>query len=320
MIKDIDISHYYKKFIEASNDDIAKYNKELELTNKMKEDCRTYIKSKNQVIKDDLNINLNDYGFQFLIDDIELIDKLERVVNNALSYTVGERRIVLLQLFRYCDLAKKAKDYITALKLATRRSELSYSDYRKYIHTYYNYGVHKCVLEGYAYHFKYEIGDLTINFWRYRDKPRDTYVDWNATRIKKQEIIDAGLKPYNKEEAEIYKIRGIKYDGIPYVVYKTNKEFYEIQLINNGTHSYSAIKFKYANYVNTELRGKDAKQLNSECKTVDDIFKLKLGLRSKLLVYLERDPSATFKYIRNVEQQKYERGAHNSKNRQRFQS
>ena len=75
MIKDIDISHYYKKFIEASNDDIAKYNKELELTNKMKEDCRTYIKSKNQVIKDDLNINLNDYGFQFLIDDIELIDK-----------------------------------------------------------------------------------------------------------------------------------------------------------------------------------------------------------------------------------------------------
>ena len=99
-----------------------------------------------------------------------------------------------------------------------------------------------------------------------------------------------------------------------------NKEFYEIQLINNGTHSYSAIKFKYANYINIELRGKDAKQLNSECKTVDDIFKLKLGLRSKLLVYLERDPSATFKYIRNVEQQKYERGAHNSKNRQRFQS
>jgi hypothetical protein len=87
-------------------------------------------------------------------------------------------------------------------------------------------------------------------------------------------------KYVDKEEAEIYKIRGLKYDGIPYVVYKTNKEFYEIQLINNGTHSYSAIKFKYANYINRELRGKDAKQLNSECKTVDDIFNLKLGLRN----------------------------------------
>lgn len=51
MIKDIDISHYYKKFIEASNDDIAKYNKELELTNKMKEDCRTYIKVRIKLLR-----------------------------------------------------------------------------------------------------------------------------------------------------------------------------------------------------------------------------------------------------------------------------
>ena len=35
MIKDIDISHYYKKFIETSNDDMAKYNKELEVIKNM---------------------------------------------------------------------------------------------------------------------------------------------------------------------------------------------------------------------------------------------------------------------------------------------
>lgn len=157
MIKDIDISHYYKKFIETSNDDMAKYNKELELINKMKADCRAYIKSKNQVIKDDLKINLNEYGFQFLNDNVELINKLEQLINNQLSYTVGERRIVLLQLLRYCNLAKKANDYIVALKLATRRSELSLSDYKKYIHRYYNYGVHKCVLEGYAYHLNMKL-------------------------------------------------------------------------------------------------------------------------------------------------------------------
>lgn len=51
MIKDIDISHYYKKFIETSNDDMAKYNKELELINKMKADCRAYIKSKIKLLK-----------------------------------------------------------------------------------------------------------------------------------------------------------------------------------------------------------------------------------------------------------------------------
>jgi hypothetical protein len=51
MIKDIDISHYYKKFIETSNDDMAKYNKYVRII---------------QVIKDDLKINLNEYGFQYL--------------------------------------------------------------------------------------------------------------------------------------------------------------------------------------------------------------------------------------------------------------
>lgn len=50
------------------------------------------------------------------------------------------------------------------------------------------------------------------------------------------------------------------------------------------------------------------------------IFNLKLGLRSKLLVYLEREPNAPFKYIRNVNQQKYERGAHNNGNKTRYKN
>lgn len=96
---------------------MAKYNKELEVINKMKADCRAYIKSKNQVIKDDLKINLNEYGFQFLNDNVELINKLEQLINNRLSYTVGERRIVLLQLLRYCNLAKKQMIILLLLNL-----------------------------------------------------------------------------------------------------------------------------------------------------------------------------------------------------------
>ena len=41
---------------------------------------------------------------------------------------------------------------------------------------------------------------------------------------------------------------------------------------------------------------------------------------SKLLVYLEREPNAPFKYIRNVNQQKYERGAHNNGNKTRYKN
>mgnify|MGYP000081434445 CR=1 FL=1 len=51
MIKDIDISHYYKKFIETSNDDMAKYNKELELINKMKLIAVLILKVKIKLLK-----------------------------------------------------------------------------------------------------------------------------------------------------------------------------------------------------------------------------------------------------------------------------
>jgi len=46
MIKDIDISHYYKKFIETSNDDMAKYNKELEviISDKLKNEIKHWLR------------------------------------------------------------------------------------------------------------------------------------------------------------------------------------------------------------------------------------------------------------------------------------
>ena len=67
-------------------------------------------------------------------------------------------------------------------------------------------------------------------------------------------------------------------------------------------------------------RKKEIKKFRPRKNTAgdDDIFNLKLGLRSKLLVYLEREPNAPFKYIRNVNQQKYERGAHNNGNKTRY--
>lgn len=316
MVKDIDISHFYKKFIEASNDDIKKYKSELKTINNIKAECCRYINDKIDIITNTIGIDIKSYNYPNKTN----IDELEKSINSKLGCCIGNNRIILLQLLKYCNIIKKRNEYNNLIELAEKRNNISLSDYKKYIKKYYNEGVHKCCLEGYAYHFGYGIGDVIINLWRYADKPRENYVDWDATRRKKQEILNAGLKLYNKEEAEIYKLRGIKYDGVPYVVYKTNKEFYNIELINTKIVNNNSIKFKYANYIPLNLRGKDAKQINNECKTEENIFKLSLGLRSKLLVYLEHNINNQFKYIRNAEQYKYKRGAHNCKNRQRFQS
>ena len=45
---------------------------------------------------------------------------------------------------------------------------------------------------------------------------------------------------------------------------------------------------------------------------------MKADLRTKLKLYTLVDKGAYLNYIRNVDQKKYQRGSHNSKNRKRF--
>ena len=49
-----------------------------------------------------------------------------------------------------------------------------------------------------------------------------------------------------------------------------------------------------------------------------EVYNIKADLRTKLKLYTLVDKGAYLNYIRNVDQKKYQRGAHNSKNRKRF--
>ena len=175
-------------------------------------------------------------------------------------------------------------------------------------------GVHKTLLDGHAYRFSHGIGDLMINYWKYVNGVRSKIVDWNETNKRKKEILDAGLKLYNKEEAEIYKIRGLKYDGIPYVVYKDNKEYYDIELVNCKSFSKKNIKFKHANYIPAKFRQKTPNEIANQFNSVNEIAVQDLGIRHKLIVSLEKDPTLYLKYIRNVEAVRQKRGSHTTKN------
>lgn len=314
MLVQLDIKDYYEAFIKNANSDIKKYTEELNLNKRIKDKTKEDVLKYNSLIKSRFNLNLNDYKRSWIIGVYDEYENFTEVINNKLTdEVVGEARIALLQLLRYSKLLKSCHDNNEQIKLAKERADITFKEYKEILRKYYMQAVHKALLEGYAYHFGYGIGDLSINFWRYKDKPRNNYVDWAATKKRKQEIIDAGLKPYDEEEAEIYKIRGIKYDGIPYVVYKTNTEFFNIELCNNKRHRTGLVKFKHANYVPYKFRGKSPEELASELKTIDNLAVQDLGIRHKLVVATTLDPTLYLKFIRNVEQNRYKRGAHNNK-------
>ena len=321
MIVEIDIKDYYKAFIDNANSDIEKYQEEINVNHKLLISTKDYIEKYILYINLQFNINLKEnFNISWNEETYSEDEHLTDTINARLKDAVGEDRIILLQLLRYSELLKFIDDCNKKIELANNRSKITPKKYKEYLKKYYMQSVHKALLDGHAYRFSHGIGDLMINYWKYVNGVRSKIVDWNETNKRKQEILNAGLKLYDKEEAEIYKIRGLKYDGIPYVVYKTNNEYYDIELVNCKSFSKNNIKFKHANYIPTKFRKRTPEDIANQFNSVDEIAVQDLGIRHKLIVALEKDPSIYLKYIRNVEAVRQKRGSHTTKNSERAES
>lgn len=73
-------------------------------------------------------------------------------------------------------------------------------------------------------------------------------------------------------------------------------------------------------YAKRDIKHYSEQELANMCDTRDNIYYLPLSLNKKINVLLYRFPEDYVKFIRNESQHEYESGAHNSKNRKRFQS
>ena len=106
-----------------------------------------------------------------------------------------------------------------------------------------------------------------INRWTHDPKDnKRKRIDHRKTALAKEKLIAEGKKPYNKEEAEIYKLRGLKYDGVPYVVYQEDTSFYNIDIVNNQYVAHQNLDFEHTEYYSRELRGKSHEQNAAEIK------------------------------------------------------
>ena len=321
MIVEIDIKDYYKAFIDNANSDIEKYQEARNTNYDILKSTKEYINKFILYINHQFGINLKEkFPIAWIEEKYCKDEDLTNIVKEKIISAVGEDRVILLHILRYSEVIKFIYTCDKQIALAKERAKITPKKYKEYLKKYYMQSVHKALLNGYAYRFSHGIGDVMINYWKYVDGVRGKIVDWAATNKRKQEILEAGLKLYNKDEAEIYKIRGLKYDGIPYVVYKTNKEYYDIELVNCKSFSKNNIKFKHANYIPYKFRKRTPEDIANEFNSVDEIAVQDLGIRHKLIVAIEKDPTIYLKYIRNVEGVRQKRGSHTTKNSKRAES
>ena len=315
MLPDITIKGYYLQFIHNAKNDITKYKDNLEVTLSIKEQVYKYIEDNKAILNDSFNINLDDIEIEFCQKKYNPKEYLYNIVIKLLrNIDVHPNRIVLLQLAKYCNILRNENKYNKLIELANKRKDIKFGVYRKYVTAYYN-KVHKCVLNGMGYKFGYGIGTYVINHWKLDPKriKNKVHLDYAATNAKKKELLAKGIKLYDDKEAAWYEARHIPYNAVDYRIYKENTDWYEFTFIKSDIFKSNNLEYQRTEYVATKYRGMSYTQMAEElCHTEEDIYNLQVDIKYKLNILLYKDPTKYLNYVRNAEQCKYKRGAHNS--------
>lgn len=313
MIPDIDIKFYYLEFIKEINNNIKKAEEELKHYNTVRNKFYNNIKDNVEIINNYINIDINDENIILNLDYKSTADKIIKIIYR------NDNRNIKITLSHFLNYIKSVKNiYATnqTILVLYKNKDISLKDYKLIIKKFYT-AVGKCLLEGYAYQFQEGLGDLVINRWKIKsDKP---VIDYTASKRNKQRILDNGGELYDEEQAKICKLRGIKYKGEDYRVYRKNSHYYQFALVNSK-YERANVTLDHKKYISKPLKHKTQEEIAEQCKSLEDIYNLDCDIHHKLGILLKFEPMSYLNFIRNAEQEKCYIGAHNSKNRQRFQS
>lgn len=299
----VHIREYYKAMKEAytqKKDEALKEREELiseaeVLQQDIMERHEDYIK---------YNINLSEYP-EFINNEYKDGDFLKMCkgayLNRQNDYKLTAELHTLLKFaekqYRIYELKKQ-------LILFDKILSVKANEYIRYMREYFNVVHKKMIIEGYAYHYGNNIGDVIINRVKLTNKHKA--IDYKATKAKKNEILAKGGRLYNKEEAKWCEKNGIEYKAEDKRVYLDAEYFYEIFIANRKFTNASSFSFTPQDYRAVELRGKSNEQLIEECgRDLNKICELPIDLKSKLHMCVEVDKMLYTNFIRNEGQTSY---------------
>lgn len=207
-------------------------------------------------------------------------------------------------LYKLADYQKTIHELEKELIRYNKLLSLGYYQYVELLRVFYNKVQEKMILEGCGYGVT-NVGWICINRCKYVDTKKKA-VDFAATNKRKQELLEQGVKLYNRKEAEWCKAHGIEYTGVDYRVYQKVDAYYEIPLLGITVTGPFSLKFLPLDYTHPELRKLKYEGIKALCGgDVNKICKLDLDIRAKLQLCLDADKTLYTKFIRNENQKPY---------------
>ena len=263
---------------------------------------------------EDVKSNLDLYKDKY---DIDLMSYEEFVSNEYITGTFfktakrlfmnhDDNYSLISDLFDIFDLATQQRTLMILkrnIELCQKCINLTVSQYRDILKTFYTEVHKKLILEGAGYNFGHGIGWTCINRVLVKSRSRKV-IDYDATKKREAELIAAGKHIYNKEEAEWCAKNGIEYIAEDKRVFKTNEYLYEIPILHTTIKNYNRVKLQISDYRAASVRGKTNDELITECNNdINKICELPVDLKTKLTLCDKSDKILYTKFIRNETQE-----------------
>lgn len=298
MKPDRTLKDHYNQYQDEAKRDLDHYTHLLALAHMAIKRVKEYVSEHIEVYRQ-YGINLEDYKLEYE-KSVYNNGELYQAISKVFTMIDGEdpNKPHILQLIKYCNTLKNISTYKNIIHNVQRRKYVSYTEYRRMINDYYN-KVQEALIEGFGYSFSSGIGDISITRFK-TGKSNKKYVDLDATAKAKKALLEQGKIPYDPKEAEMYKARGFKYPGVPYIVYDTKPYVYSIQISGTNLIRKKRFKFESKDYVHESMRGMGSKGVAAHITSREQIYNLRADIRFKLNVLLEWDKTQYIKFIRNV--------------------
>ena len=291
---------YYETYKAKASGDVLYFTTKVRTYNIRRHGYRQQLMANYDKYKE-LGIELGKYPFEYGMG-IYQDGKLNKAAVKLLDkVTTDEDKKLVNDLILYTNAVKLLHDTKILLDEAEHRDKLTFDEYTDYVLKYYG-EVTKQLFEGYGYNMNYHIGMLFYERVDLPEKERKV-LDYAATNKAKAKLIAEGKKPYEKKMADLYAARGLKYDGVPYAVYRTSDTFcYKWHFVNSIFLDKLTMEFTMKNYTpavhykagDTTMEG-IAKYYNYD---YDKIVYSNMGLQQKATILLDIDKTRYTKFIR----------------------
>lgn len=302
---------YTQEREEASSAFEGLYEEEHDLYNKVNNNLSWYA--------DNYNLDLSKYN-EF-VDNTYIDGSLLRAAKYVFFRNKKDNYNIVPELYNLYNLAKQQEELHKLNKtiaFCNKVLNISLKEYTEILRTYYTEVHRQLILNGYGYVFEKNIGWTCFN--RCHIIKRKPTIDYAATRKRKAELIEQGVRLYNREEKEWCEKNGIEYNAVDPRVYLNTEYEYELPLIDCTIPNGRKYKLVVSDYRATEVRGKTNDQLLEEChNNKAEICNLKVDVKTKLTLCLKADKMLYLNFIRNENQKPLNTPTTRSKDRQRLQ-